>query len=210
METNNIDSKFKNIISENQDFYNSQADAAKNNIWAGISTKKKKKTSTFLIYSLSAACIALLLLSTVLGISLLNYKNYTQQTPLNLETAKNHSEYFLRKRPIYKTNTEITTDTVFLTRTEIINQPVEITNTIIDTVFINQIEYIEISTQIDNYVIEENLQLPNNQYDNYNSTEVLINNSEAKEDNEKPKLRFRFGRNNNQSGNSSLALTTNL
>ncbi len=210
MEANNIDSKIKNIISENPDFYNAKADAAKENIWANINTKKTKKTNLFLIYSLSAACIALLILSGVLGGALLKTKSHTPNTFLSIETVKDQGEYFLRKRPIYRIKKDITIDTIFITRTEIRNQPIEITNTIIDTVFINQIEYIEIDAPQDNYIVEDNFQFPENENSTPHSKEVLISNSSYETKNKKPKVKFKFGGNNNQNGNGSLALTTNL
>ncbi len=210
METNNIDSAIKKAVDESAGFYNDYANEAKDRIWKQIQTPEKKRQGLFLVYSLSAACVVLLIISAVLGLMLLNSeKNISYRSGLSC----NFKVTDINKQ-ICRTTTEktdiVVPDTVFIIKKEIVSQPVEIISHVTDTVYIPQIIYKNNEIENDPVVIREPdiKTVPEiRKEDPVNGREILISNSNSGKGKKDRKFRFLLGGNTNQVNSGTLALS---
>lgn len=213
METNNIDSAIKKAVEESSGFYNDYANNAKDRIWQQIQTPEKKRPGLFLIYSLSAACVVLLIISAVLGLMLLNSeKNISYRTGLSCDFPSKATGDM--NKQICRIRTEktevIVHDTVFVIKKEIVSQPVEIISYVTDTVYIPQIIYKNNEIENDPVVERESdiKTVPEIGTDDpVNGREILISNSNSGKGKKDRKFRFLLGGNTNPVNSGTLALS---
>ena len=184
METNNIDSLIKKVIDESSDFYTQQANAAKNSIWQQVQTPAKKRSGLFLIYSLAAACVTLLILSSILGLSLINSKKSSDSINKNTFSCL-VADYSKRKvfdDDSMNNNMAVSVDTIYILKTQIVYQPVEVLSYNIDTVYIPQIIYETIMIKNDSLVANEsdlNTFTDNKNDVPVNNNEIIISNNDS-------------------------------
>lgn len=211
MKTNNIDSQFKSEVERNQDFYNEQAENSKLLIWQSVQKGVNKNSSRYIIFSLSAACVCLIALSSILWLKLQSSTNIYQ-------TEATSTLRFSHKQIIESTSTEALTqiksnkkqDTIYIYKQQIFYQPIENTLYKTDTVFITEYIYtaIDHSTSNTNIVEIE----PENETSTFSpNNKNIIFSSEASQQKTKTKrFKFGFGSSNTDVNSGTLAITTKL
>lgn len=215
MKTNNIDSDIKKIINESVDFYDTEANKAKEKIWQLVQLKTKKQNRPFLLRALAAACILLVFLLSFFTIS--NFKaqkriNVLVELNATLQHQANATKQITstQQKPLVATTFTVP-DTVVIEKKVLVSKPVITTKT--DTVYIKQKVYIEkeipqeiIAAADQSSVADTTSRFIAGNYE----TKILIRNNESEQKGKKKKLRIKFGGNRNQSGGGTLALTTGL
>lgn len=212
MKTNDIDSWFKSTVESNQDFYNEQADNAKLLIWQTVQKGVNKNSSRYLIISLSAACVCLIALSSILWLKLQSATNIYQ--PVATSSLK-----FSHKQNIESSSTKAITqnksdkkqDTVYIYKQQIFYQPIETTLYKTDTVFIT--EYIE--TSIDHSTSNTNIVEiePENETSTFlpNNKNIIFSSVASQQKSKTKRFKFGFGSGSTADVNSgTLAITTKL
>lgn len=215
METHNIDLFIKKAIDESANFYDIEANKAKEKIWKHVQLQKQNHHRPILIRSLVAACILLFISTSVISLSLIKTKK-TIKTLVELNntlkdyTIESNQNTLTKKEPVIAANAN-SPDTVFIEKNVVVSKPVIITKQIIDTVFIRQIVYVEKEqaqetlTAIENsYPTDSIFQSNANNYE----TEILISNNEKVKREKGKKIQIKFGGNKDQTSSGTLAFTT--
>jgi hypothetical protein len=217
METHNIDSIIKKAIDDSGNFYDHEANKAKERIWKQVQFKKQNPPRLILLRSLVAACILLFVSTSVIYISFIRTKE-TIKTLVELNsTLMNNSTANVQnskpvKEPLTATNYN-SPDTIFIEKKAIVTNPIIITKHIIDTVYIRQIVYVEkemtseLLASVKNSIIADSSYQKNEK--NY-ETEILIRNNELPKKEKGRRIQIKFGGNKNQLKNGILAFTARL
>lgn len=217
MENHNIDSIFKRAISESEDFYDSQSNKAKENIWSQVQSKKQNNLMPFLFRLLVAACILLFI-----WISVLSFSNYTARkkitTLVELNSALNNEIAINHKNEAFKTEQTIAADinlpdTVYIEKQVIVEKQIITTKQITDTVYIQQIVYIENKQTAESIFAIEDKPSTDSIFQRITEpykTEILITNTELFKKEKRKKFQFKFGGNNDQQSSGTLAFSSKL
>ncbi|PLX21410.1 MAG: hypothetical protein C0599_07990 [Salinivirgaceae bacterium] len=215
METNKLDSFFKKAITESENYYDSKADDAKENIWNHIQLQSQSKSKIYLLRLLVAASIVLFI-----GLSILTILNIQNRNTINTlaelnRKLKNEVEENLNnnlKNESIAANT-IIHDTLVVEKKIVEYHPVIKTERITDTVYVEQIVYVEkeqtpvlIATNDNLHSTDSLIQSTGNNY----KTEILISKNEPVKKKKRKRFQFRFGNSKNQINDGALALKTNL
>ena len=216
MDSKNIDQAIKNIVDNAEGFYDKQASVVQEKIWQRVQSQRKKRNGLMLIRSLAAACILLLIVSSVLFISLRNTKKtVSMQAELNRNLA--------HKVALYNQNIQNSTepekpakinltDTVYIVKKETVLKPIETVRKVVDTVYVRQVVYTEKEASPESQKIiahkNETEQEISEAQKVYN-TEIFIRGNEQEPKQKGKKFRIRFGGNSNQTANDdgTLALS---
>ncbi|WP_019039249.1 hypothetical protein [Psychroflexus tropicus] len=144
MEKYKLDALIKKALNESNDFYDSDAELAKERVWNKVKTEKKVVPHFYRL--LSAVSILLLIFLSVLSYSNLKYKSSVeklleanQQLKLdnqNLQSIKDLSLNLASQR----------TDTVYIEKNQSETKSLVTTKFIKDTVYLKQIVYVEKDT----------------------------------------------------------------
>lgn len=215
METHDIDSIFRKAIHESGNFYDSEANDAKERIWNEVQGQKQSKP--FLFRLLVAACILLFFSTTVISIS--NIRNRTHINSLvelnkKLEdaAAKNNNKPAINKESAIAANVRFT-DTIYIEKKVIVNKPIVTTQRITDTVYIKQMVYIEKeqTPELLTTIEIKNSPDPTTQTtESHQETEIIISNNEPVNKKKRRKLQIKFGGNKNQASSETLAFNRKL
>ena len=126
MDKHKLDSDIKALFEHTNNYYEALALEGKSRVWDKVQHRNSKKYSALLVRVLAIACILLLLITSGLYVTLLNSKKTNQK--LAEKNSKNESQ--LSSLKIQSSSEQIhTTDTVFVTKKEYVNQPVIVTKT---------------------------------------------------------------------------------
>jgi len=139
MDKHKLDSHFKKAINKSNDFYNAEADLAKQRVWNQI--KRKKKGIPLFYRVLAVASILLLIFLGLSTYTNLQYKSTIEklvETNTKLKAAK-HLKGTDNSGSAY---VEQKIDTVYIERQNAILKPVGTTKYITDTVYIKETVYV--------------------------------------------------------------------
>lgn len=214
METHNIDSAIRKAIHEAEDYYDVEANMAKNKIWNSLQIEKQNKPKLIFFRLLAAACILLLIGITITTIILINDRTKIDtlvelNKSLKLETDKNSLNLQQSER---KANASLT-DTIFIREKIVVSKPLVTTQVITDTVYIQQIVYVEKEIKNESTIINQSqkpsdLAVPTTE-NNY-KTEIHISNNEPLKKERGHKFRIRFGGAKDQFNSGITGFTTKL
>jgi len=214
METHNIDSKIKRVVEESVNFYDSEADLAKERIWKQVRLRKQVNISLILLRLLVAACILLFFSTSVISVSYYRIKNSLKTVAEANSTLMNKTNAFYQKaliinEPLNAQEIKIT-DTIYIEKKVMVSQPVIVTKQVIDTVYVRQIVLVEkeqtpvLITDYENSIAgDSNIQNSMAQYE----TKILISNNEPVKQEKRRRIQFKFGGNNQQISDGTLALS---
>lgn len=215
METHNIDSIFRKAINESGNFYDSEANMAKQRIWK--QAQKQNQTKPFLFRLLVAACILLFISTTIITIT--HVKNRSQintlvesNKQLENELAINNTNSTINKQSAIAANDKVT-DTIYIEKKVIVNKPIVTTERITDTVYIKQMVFIEKEQTPEPIAIIENRNSTDTieqTFVNNKKTEIIISNNEPVKRKKRKKIQFKFGGNKDHSKNGTLAFNRKL
>jgi hypothetical protein len=216
METHKIDSVIKKAINESENYYDSEANIAKERIWNHIQFQKQNQSKPILLRLLVAASILLFISISIIAISNIRNRN-TINTLVELNRKlKNEAainvKNTLKKESIVATNVS-KHDTVIIEKKVIEYKPLVTTKQITDTVYIQQIVYVEkeqkpalLIKNENNYSTDSIIQTIGNNY----KSEILISNNESLKREKGKKFQIIFGGNKDQINSGTLAFTTKL
>jgi hypothetical protein len=217
METHNIDSIIKKVIDGSMNFYDMEANKAKERIWKQVKFQQQKHPRLILLRFLVAACILLFISTSIISIAYIK-TNKSIKTLAELNSAlKNNSTVNDQntlniKEPVTASNIK-STDTIYIERKVIVSKPVNIIKYVIDTVYISKIAYVKkeqtqklFTGNENNITIDSNFQTHTNNYE----TKILISNNEIIKQGKRKKLQFKFGGNKDQIDNGTLAFSAKL
>lgn len=217
METNKLDSFFRKSINESEDHYNIEANNAKERIWNQVRHKKKMLVIPLFFRLLAAACIFLLISTSILF--LLNLKTEKKIDALvALNTELENKVAINNTNSLIKNESEIASklnsaDTVFIEKTVVITKPVIQKERITDTVYIPQIVYVEKEISPESVIVFENIIPADSSIQkisgNY-ETEILISNNEDIKKEKQKKFKLKFGGNQNPGSDGTIALSSKL
>jgi hypothetical protein len=215
METNKLDSFFKKAISESENYFDSQANDAKEKIWDHIQLQSQSKSKTYLLRLLAAASIVLFIgLSILTILNIQNRNTITTLVDLNRK-LKNEVEKNLDnslKNESIAANT-IIHDTLIIEKKVIEYQTVVETKRVADTVYVQKIVYVEkeqtpvLMTTNDNTHTADSIS--QSRGTNY-IKEILISKKEHVKKKKRKRFQFKFGNSKDQIDDGALALTANL
>jgi len=217
METHDIDSMVKKVVDESMNFYDVEANKAKERIWKQVKLQRQSYPRFILVRLLVAACMLLFISTSIITIAYIKtYNSIKTLTELNSNLKNNATvndqNPFLIKEPEIASNIK-SVDTIYIERKVIVSKPVNITKHVIDTVYISKIVYVEkeqvqkLLTDNENCIASDNdNQLPPNNYE----TKILISNNELINMDKRKKLQIKFGGNRDQVNNGRLAFIVKL
>ena len=217
MKTHDIDSIFKKTVDESANFYDIEANQAKGRIWKHVQTQKENRPSLVLIRLLAAACILLLISTSVATLSFIKAKRSMRTlVEANNTLMKNATasppNSFAVKEPMTAARSN-STDTIYIEKKVVVSKPVLKTIQVVDTVYVKQIEYVEKEHSPELLTANEHSLVPDSQgqkKEKLYETEILIRNNESIKPKKRKKLQLKFGGNNNPTNNGTLAFTTKL
>jgi len=217
METHNIDSMVKKVVDESMNFYDLEANKAKERIWDQVKLQRQNHPRFILVRSLVAACILFFISTSIISIAYIK-TNKSIKTLAELNSALknnatvNDQNTFNIKEPVIASNIK-STDTIYIERKVIVLKPVNITKHVIDTVYISKIIYVEkeqaqiLLTDNENLITtNSNNQTHTNNY----ATSILISNNELIKKEKRKKLQIKFGGNKDQINNGKLSFIVKL
>jgi hypothetical protein len=217
METHNIDSMVKKVVDESMNFYDLEANKAKERIWDQVKLQRQNPPRLILVRSLVAACILFFISTSIISIAYIK-TNKSIKTLAELNSALknnatvNDQNTFNIKEPVIASNIK-STDTIYIERKVIVLKPVNITKHVIDTVYISKIIYVEkeqaqiLLTDNENLITtNSNNQTHTNNY----ATSILISNNELIKKEKRKKLQIKFGGNKDQINNGKLSFIVKL
>jgi hypothetical protein len=217
METNKLDSFFRKSINESEDYYNIEANNAKERIWNQVRHKKKMLVIPIFFRLLAAACI-LLFISTsilfVLNLKSLNRINTLVELNTEMENkAAIQSKNEIIKNELLRAENQHLPDTVFIEKIVSVAKPVIQKIRITDTVYVPQVVYVEKEAIPEFIVASENTILADSIIQkttgNY-ETEILISNNEDIKKEKQKKFKLKFGGNQNTGNDGRIALSSKL
>jgi hypothetical protein len=213
MKTSNIDSIFKKTVNDSVNYYDTEANKAKESIWQQVKTKKKNPIRPLLLRTLAAACFLLIICTTILSISYFQTKNSIQTLIETNNTLKQNFNNTLASNTPVQTNIHLT-DTIYKVKKVIVTKPIITKVNIIDTVFVKQIVYVEkeqvpelITVNKSNIVADSSFQKSENNY----KKEIFISNNKLIKKEKRKKLQLRFGGGKkNQEPSETMIFTAKL
>ena len=212
METHPIDSIIKKAISESENFYNTEANNAKDRIWNQVQLRKQSQPKPLLFRLLAAACILLFISTSLIAISYIKDRNTINtlvelNNSLKNKVAINNKKEIINKKTIISSNFNAS-DTVYVEKKVIVNNTVISSKQITDTVYIKQIVYVEkepapaiLTTTEKSGSTDAIGQKSTSNFE----AEILINNNESVKKEKKNKIQIKFGGNKNQINSGNLA-----
>jgi hypothetical protein len=178
MEKHKLDSLIKNKIKESNDFYDSDAQLAKERIWSQV--KPEKKVIPLFYRLLAVASILLLLGLSVMTFYNVQYKSTIDKLVESNTQLKLNKQNFQTKNETVATPSVQVTDTVYVEKTIVEIKPVITTKYITDTVYLKQIVYAD-KSQNGNLEIANEIESNSNSIDGINEnsdqTEEVVSNS---------------------------------
>ena len=207
-----FDKEIKRKLEESKDFYNPQALNAKEKIWSEVQKGKSNNRQKMLIRILSAACILLLLISSILSISLHRTNNLkTEIAEQNRVSQLKYNQISLQLNNKNSSISQNKIDTVFIKKTKIVQQPVIITKTLTDTVYLREVVYQYVNQKKDSVLPEKTIEIENvpslSDKSPYNTEFRIINTkSEPKQNKQKLRIRLLNIRNEEAKAPSELSL----
>jgi hypothetical protein len=217
METNSIDSIFRKAIEHSADFYDSEAEKVKERIWSQVQPNRTISSGIVLIRILAAACVLLVICTTILSVYFMDAKKTIQALNLNNQKLKKDFDLYVQKTDNQQLSTRNShfqsSDTLVIERKVIIYKPVVEKERIIDTVFVRQ------QVDMEKEKVQEmalGLKSSAKADSGYQSKatvpdkEILISNLENKELQRRKKFQIRFGGDKGQKNDVPLAFTVNL
>ena len=217
METNKLDSVFKKSINESEDYYETEANNAKDRIWSQVQHENKKKTLPLLFRLMVAACILLFISTSILVVSNIGTQNKIDalvelNTDMKNKADLNAENELINKELLIAAKLN-STDTVFIEKEVLVTKSIVQKEIIIDTVFIQQIVYVEKEILPEAFIAIENsipidstYQIITNNY----KTEILIKNTKTQKKENNKKFKLKFGGNQNSSNDGTIALSSKL
>ena len=178
MEKHKLDSLLKNAINESNDFYDSDAELAKERIWNKI--KPQKKVIPLFYRLLAVASILLLILLSVSTYSNLHYKSSIKELVETNKQLKLDKNNLLSKNETSLIIAKSKKDTVYIEKKSSNTEPVVTTKYITDTVYLKEIVYIEKkkdSTLNSSKVIASDSNAESNTNSNSSQKNVKVKNS---------------------------------
>lgn len=215
METHNIDSSVKKIVDGSADYYDADANAAKGRIWKNVQRREQGHKNMFLLRTLAAACILLLLITSAITVSLLSTKKTVKSlSEMNRALLQNsiRKDHILlsAKEPVARADNNIR-DTVYIEKKVPVPEPVIKTIKVVDTVYVRQIVYVEkehtpddLAAVTERSVSDSGTQIKAGNYE----TVFLIGDHETDKPKKRIRLLFRLGENKDQPVDRSLAFST--
>jgi hypothetical protein len=217
METHNIDSIIRKTIQESNDFYDAEANDAKEKIWNHIQMQQQKPKQPILNRLMLAACLLLFIGISVLLISNMQARKKIMalteiNSSLKNEADANRKNKFNKNEPIITAN-KVSHDTLYIEKKIIVPVPLITTKKYTDTVYIKQIVYVEKEQMQETpTVYESTYQKDSVLYTdkrNY-KTEILISNNETLKKEKREKIKFKFGGTKDQIYTGTSAFFTKL
>lgn len=217
MGTNKIDSFFRKSINESEDFYETEANVAKERIWKQVQHRKKKLVIPLFFRLLAAACVLLLISTSILFVSNLKSQKRIEalaksNTDLKNKVELNTKNELIQNESLIAANI-ITHDTVFIEKQVVVTKPIVLKERITDTVYIQQIEYNEKEISPESIMAIENNIPADSTYeittDAY-ETKILISNTAAFKKEKRKKIQFKFGGNQSPGNDGAIALSSKL
>ena len=212
---NNIDKVFRETIKRSAEFYDPIAENVKHKIWSQVQIKDNVSPWIIHYRSLVAACLLLLLTTSVMSIAFMRSRTQIRSlTEANNKLKKNNT-YYLSMESGQK-NIAVAnriSDTVYIETKTIVQKLDIITQRDTDTIFLNKPIFVEKESA----PLKESVVGNKPQTDTVirieareHETNFLISNNEMVKQDKGKKIRIRFGGNNYQNSNGILALTTKL
>ena len=212
METHKIDLIIKKAINESENFYDSEANNAKERIWNHVQLQKQNVSKPILFRLLVAASILLFISLSIISISNIRNRN-TINTLVELNRELRNEATIKNKKFSIKKETLSTTkvnkhDTIYIEKKVVEYIPLVATKQITDTVYIQQIVYVEkeqnpTSLAVNNYSTPTDTIVKT--IENNYKAEILISNNESLK---RKKFQLIFGSNKDQINSGTLAFTT--
>jgi hypothetical protein len=216
METHKIDSVIKKAINESENYYDSEANIAKERIWNHIQLQKQNQSKPALLRLFVAASILLFISLSIVTIS--NIRNRGTLNTLVELNSKLENEAKIRNRNTLKRETIAAShlnipDTIFIEKKVIQYKPIITTKQITDTVYIQQLVYIEKQQEPALVRLNENNSSADSMLrtiENTYKSEILISSKESLKSEKRKKIQIIFGSTKGQVNSGTLAITTNL
>jgi|GEM_PF-2090703 len=217
MDTHKIDSIFRKAVEQSTNFYDAEAEKAKEKIWQQILPNRKVITMPLLIRSLAAACILLLVCTTAISVSLIKAKKTIQVLAEANQSLKNDLDVQGKKTVAMQTPepqaSVHSTDTLYIEKEVVVYQQVVEKESVVDTVFVEQLVYAG-QTQNPETAVAANSK---DETDSGNQSsmqvqekEIMISNNESLKLEKRKRFQIRFGGEKNQEDNVPLAFTVKL
>jgi hypothetical protein len=141
MEKHKLDSLIKKAINESNDFYDSDAEFAKERIWNKVKTQKKVIPLFYRL--LLVASILLLIFLSVTTFSNLQYKSSIEKLVETNNQLKLDKENLQSNKNLSLSSATEKIDTVYIEKKTSELKPIVTTKYITDTIYLKQIVYVE-------------------------------------------------------------------
>ncbi len=192
MDKQSIDSDIRKLLEESVDYYDAQANEAKDRIWGEIQKSGQKNQPALLVRILAIACTLLILIST--GLSVLYFRSNRIVLAMKEHNAQmnNYNIKLLEKQ---LSDEQKRTDTIVITQKEYIDKPVFITEKVVDTIYMKETVYVPVEVPADSGTVlkPETFAYEASMDDTLSYTsEVIIRNMNNRRPAKNRKMKFRL------------------
>ncbi|HPE56458.1 MAG TPA: hypothetical protein P5514_01350 [Bacteroidales bacterium] len=215
---NNFDDQIRKMIIDSADHFGRESENSKERIWQHVQLKKEKRVALLWFRALAAACLLLLLVTSILVVS--KVKNDNRLKTLVIANSSLEDQIYTMQQEV-STKPEVAIvskasvpDTIYVEKTITVAQPSIKTEFITDTVYVDRTIYVEKENTQEMIAVND----PPSTVDtitqimeaNDHEKQIIIRNNSNQKQAKIRKLKIKLGGNKPVSKRADLALKTEL